>query len=36
MATDWEAVRKIDGYRVDPAKIRSFIEEGSLSPEKKP
>jgi hypothetical protein len=36
MATDWDAVKKIDGYRVDPRKIRSFIEEGKLSPEKKP
>jgi hypothetical protein len=36
MATDWAAVRKIDGYRVDPGKVRSFIEEGKLSPEKKP
>jgi hypothetical protein len=36
MATDWDAVKKIDGTRVDPRKIRSFIEEGNLSPEKKP
>ena len=36
MATDWDAVKKIDGYRVDPKKIRSFIKEGNLSPEKKP
>ena len=36
MATDWDAVRKIDAYRVAPGKVRSFIEEGKLSPEKKP
>jgi len=36
MATDWDAVKKIDGYRVDPKKVRSFIDEGKLSPEKKP
>ena len=36
LATDWDAVEKIDGYSVDPKKIRAFIEEGNLSPEKKP
>jgi hypothetical protein len=36
MKTDWDAVKRIEAYRVDPKKIRSFIEEGNLSPEKKP
>ena len=36
MKTDWDAVKKIEAYRVDPKKVRSFIEEGNLSPEKKP